>query len=54
VAAGTTYEIDLTGYITGDGTYSLRISSPNPDGADYVSSEGAGGLGPALVLTLAP
>ena len=52
VAAGTSYEIDLTSYITGDGTYSLRVTSPSSDGADYVSSEGTSGLRPVLTLNL--
>ena len=52
VAAGNSYEIDLTSYITGDGTYSLRVTSPSNDGADYVSSEGTSGLRPVLTLNL--
>ena len=52
VAAGNSYEIDLASYITGDGIYSLRITSPSSDGADYVSSEGAFGLRPVLTLNL--
>lgn len=52
VVSNTWYEVDLTPYITGDGTYSLRVSSPSSDGADYASSEGAGGFTPVLVLTL--
>ena len=52
VAAGNSYEVDLTSYITGDGTYSLRVTSPSNDGADYVSSEGTSGLRPVLTLNL--
>lgn len=44
------YEVNLTALITGDGTYSLRISSTSSDGADYSSKEG--GNPPQLVLTL--
>ena len=54
VVASTAYTVDLTGYVTGEGTYSLRASSTATNGADYASSEAAGGLGPVLELTLAP
>jgi chitodextrinase len=52
VVAGTWYEVDLTPYITGDGTYTLRINSANSDGAFYASREGAAGTAPQLVVTL--
>lgn len=52
--SGVWYEVDLTGFITGDGTYSLRVTSPSADGSDYVSSEATGGLAPVLTLGLAP
>ncbi|MFN2263559.1 MAG: DNRLRE domain-containing protein [Anaerolineales bacterium] len=35
------YEVDLTSFITGDGTYSLRISTTATNGADYFSKEGS-------------
>lgn len=47
---GSWYELDLTTFITGEGTYSLRVSSPSSDGADYSSKEGANP--PELVLSL--
>lgn len=50
VSAGNWYEIDLTSLITGDGTYSLRISSTSSDGADYSSKEGTNP--PQLVITV--
>lgn len=40
VNPGNWYEVNLTSFITGDGTYSLRITSPSGDGADYSSNEG--------------
>jgi tartrate-resistant acid phosphatase type 5 len=40
VAINTWYEVDLTSLITGDGVYSLRITSTSSDGADYSSREG--------------
>ena len=52
VAKGGWYEVDLTNYITGDGVYSLRVTSSSADGADYISSEGSASRVPQLVLTL--
>jgi len=49
VSANTWYEVDITALITGDGTYSLRISD-SQSGADYSSKEGANP--PQLVITL--
>ena len=46
------YEVDLTQYITGDGVYSLRVTSTSNDGADYTSKEGSFGFKPQLVITL--
>lgn len=54
VTAGTTYQVDLSSIIRGDGTYTLRITTPKADGADYVSKEGAVGSRPQLTVTLAP
>ncbi len=50
VSVNNWYEVDLTSLITGDGTYSLRVSSPSTDGADYSSKEGA--HPPQLIVTL--
>ena len=52
VAAGTTYEVDVTPLVQGDGVVSLRVSSSNANGADYSSKEGA--AAPQLVVTLGP
>jgi hypothetical protein len=41
VRANTWYEVNVSSLITGDGTYSLRVSSTSADGADYSSKEGA-------------
>jgi hypothetical protein len=49
VSANNWYEIDITSLVTGDGTYSLRISSTSSDGADYSSKEGINP--PQLVIT---
>jgi uncharacterized repeat protein (TIGR01451 family) len=51
VAAGNWYDVDVTPLVTGDGTYSLRVTSPSPDGADYSSKEGSPGLAPQLLVT---
>jgi hypothetical protein len=50
VSIGNWYEVDLTSLISGDGTYSVRISSTSSDGADYSSKEGANP--PQLVVTV--
>jgi hypothetical protein len=54
VVAGTTYQVDLSSIIHGDGTYTIRVATPNADGADFVSTEGAIGSRPRLTVTLAP
>jgi fibronectin type 3 domain-containing protein len=51
VSTNTWYEVDLTSLITGDGVYSLRVTSTSSDGADYSSKEGANA--PQLIVTLA-
>jgi acid phosphatase type 7 len=43
------YEVNITSLITGDGTYSLRISTTVVNGVDYSSREGANP--PQLVIT---
>jgi hypothetical protein len=50
VSPGIWYEIDLTSLITGDGTYSLMVTSSSSNGADYSSKEGS--FAPELVVTL--
>jgi hypothetical protein len=50
VSPNNWYEVDITSLITGDGTYSLRITSVSSDGADYSSKEGANP--PQLVITV--
>jgi chitodextrinase len=49
VTSGNTYELSVP-FITGDGTYAIRVTSPSPDGAWYSSNEGS--FPPQLVLTL--
>jgi hypothetical protein len=50
VTAGNWYEMDVTSMISGDGTFSLRVSSTSADGALYSSREGTAGLAPQLVV----
>ncbi|MFG3037542.1 DNRLRE domain-containing protein [Streptomyces sp. NPDC048330] len=52
VAPGTWHEVDVTPYVTGNGTYAFGVTSPNGDGADYDSRE-TGATGPQLVVETA-
>ncbi len=53
VIANTWYEVDVTSLVTGDGLYSLRVTSPSTNEAAYSSKEGA--AAPQLVVSvLAP
>ena len=53
VAAGSWYSIDVTSLVTGDGTFSLDLTSTNSDGAYYSSKEGPAGQAPQLVVSTA-
>jgi hypothetical protein len=50
VSTGTWISVDLTPFVTGDGVVSLRISSTNTDGADYVSKQGTAANVPQLIV----
>jgi PKD repeat protein len=50
VALGTWAEVDLTSYVTGNGTYSIGISSTSTNAAIYSSTEGANP--PQLVISM--
>jgi len=52
VSPGGWVELDVTALVTGDGAISLRGSSPNANGVDYVSKEGTAGFAPELVIDL--
>ena len=54
VVAFQWYEVDVTSLVSGDGTYSLKLTSTSSNGADFVSKEGTAGLGPQLAVELAP
>jgi hypothetical protein len=54
VVAGNAYTFDLSQVIHGDGTYTIRVTTTNADGADFTSREGAIGSRPQLTLNVAP
>lgn len=51
VAAGTTYDVDLSSVVTVDGPVGLRVTNPSADGAFYVSRQGSQDEAPRLVVT---
>ncbi|HET9654430.1 MAG TPA: DNRLRE domain-containing protein [Kineosporiaceae bacterium] len=51
VSAGTSYPVDVTSQVTGDGPVGLRISSSSTDGARYFSTEGSATRGPRLTVS---
>ena len=53
VVAGSTYILDLSSVVTGDGTYSFQLQSGSTDGAHYASKEVGAASAPRLVLTVA-
>jgi hypothetical protein len=50
VSTGTWIAVDVKAFVTGDGVVSLRVSSTNTDGADYVSKQGAAANVPQLIV----
>ena len=50
VTINTWHEVDVTSLIAGDGIYSLRVTSPSSNGADYSSKEGTNA--PQLVVSV--
>ncbi|MEA2001141.1 MAG: alkaline phosphatase, partial [Actinomycetota bacterium] len=52
MSKGNWYELDVTPLVTGDGPVAIRVSSPSPNGVDYVSTEGTPGLAPELIVEL--
>ncbi|SDJ04202.1 DUF7594 domain-containing protein [Nonomuraea jiangxiensis] len=51
VTANAWYEIDVTSYVKGNGTYSIGVTSASTDGADFDSRESGGSTAPQLVVT---
>jgi hypothetical protein len=52
VSQNTWYEIDVTSYVAGNGTYSIGVTSSSTDGTDYDSRE-TGASAPQLIVTTA-
>ena len=52
VSVNTWYEVDVTSFVNGDGSYSLKVGSTNSDGAYYSTKEGATVFAPQLVITI--
>jgi hypothetical protein len=53
VSAGTWISIDVTAYITGNGTYSLALTTPGSTAISMASRE-AGANAPQLIIETAP
>ena len=53
VTVGTTYSVDLTAAVTGDGPLSLRMTTTSTDGARYFSKDGSTTQRPTLSITCA-
>ncbi|WP_214105509.1 CBM96 family carbohydrate-binding protein [Acrocarpospora catenulata] len=51
VARNAWYEVDVTSYVTGNGTYSIAVTSASTDGVDYDSRESGASTAPQLVVT---
>ena len=51
--AGTWISIDVTGYITGNGTYNLAVTTPGSTAISLASRE-AGANAPQLIIESAP
>ncbi|MEU1731685.1 DNRLRE domain-containing protein [Streptosporangium sp. NPDC020145] len=51
VARNSWYELDVTPYVTGNGTYSIGVTSSSSDGADYDARESGSSTAPQLVVT---
>jgi fibronectin type 3 domain-containing protein len=52
VALGTAYQADVTPVVTGNGTYTIRVSTTSGDGARYYSRNGnAANLAPQLLVS---
>ena len=51
VSLGETVTVDVTSVVTGDGSYSFRVSTTSGDAAAYFSRQGSSTQGPQLVVT---
>ena len=51
VALNSTYMVDVSPLVTGDGPVAIRVSSTSADAAKYLSKEGSATEGPRLQVT---
>ncbi|RLK61671.1 DUF7594 domain-containing protein [Actinokineospora cianjurensis] len=51
VSRNAWYEVNVGAVVTGNGTYSIAISSTNSDGADYDSRESGSATAPQLIVS---
>ncbi|WP_308258283.1 CBM96 family carbohydrate-binding protein [Saccharothrix obliqua] len=51
VSRNAWYEVDVTSYVTGNGTFGFGVTSSSTDGADFDSRETGSATAPQLVLT---
>ncbi|MEJ2852863.1 MULTISPECIES: CBM96 family carbohydrate-binding protein [unclassified Saccharothrix] len=51
VSQNAWYEVDVTSYVKGNGTFSIGVTSSSSDGADYDSRESGSTTAPQLVVT---
>jgi hypothetical protein len=54
VTAGQDSEVDVSGYVTGDGTYAVVVTGSSATQARFSSREASAGSAPRLVLTWTP
>ncbi len=55
VSSGNWYEVNLASVVTGNGDFTIKITSSNADGANYASrNNSTSSLRPQLILELAP
>jgi hypothetical protein len=53
VSEGQWYQVNVSSFVTGDGTYSMRVMSVSTNGAIFSTKEGTAGFAPQLVVTVA-
>ncbi|KOV81483.1 DNRLRE domain-containing protein [Nocardia sp. NRRL S-836] len=51
VSRNAWYEVDVTGLVTGNGTFAVAVTSSSSDGADFDSRESGATTAPRLVVT---
>jgi chitodextrinase len=54
VTASTWYDVDVSSLVTGDGVFSVRVSSPSSNKAAFKTKEASAAQRPQLVVDLAP